>query len=203
MDTGLAPASIVDAGFSRVAQWVGTGTREPPHLVRGHLRPQPRTLVAKVASYLSMTTVFERLSAGLEELLSYAQTRNVRLSFDPEAGMLIDTMARFERLHASMNHPWLGLTLDVGHVHCLDDGDCVQHVQRWRDVLWNVHIEDMRRGVHEHLIFGDGDMDFGSVFDALRQIDYTGPIHVELPRHSHNAVETARRAYEFLTRWVK
>ena len=67
MDTGLAPASIVDAGFSRVAQWVGTGTREPPHLVRGHLRPQPRTLVAKVASYLSMTTVFERLSAALAD----------------------------------------------------------------------------------------------------------------------------------------
>ena len=151
----------------------------------------------------SQDALFDRLSAGLEELLSYARTRNVRLSFEPEPGMLIDTMAKFERLHASMNHPLLGLTLDVGHVHCLDDGDCAQHIQRWRDVLWNVHIEDMRRGLHEHLMFGDGELDFGSVFDGLRQIDYTGPIHVELPRHSHNAVETARRAYKFLAQWVK
>ena len=142
--------------------------------------------------------LFDRLSTGLEELLSYAQTRDVRLSFEPEPGMLIDTMAKFERLHTSVLHPLLGLTLDVGHVHCLDDGNYAQHVQRWRDVLWNVHIEDMKCGVHQHLMFGDGDMDFASVFDALREIDYAGPVHVELPRHSHNAVETARRAHEFL-----
>jgi L-ribulose-5-phosphate 3-epimerase UlaE len=57
----------------------------------------------------------------------------------------------------------------------------------------------MRRGVHEHLMFGEGEMNFGEVFDALRTADYRGGVFVELSRHSHDAVETARRSLAFLT----
>ncbi len=144
--------------------------------------------------------LFDRLKAGLHEVLGHAETRHVRLSFEPEPGMFIDTMAKYEKLHAAVDHPLFGLTLDVGHVHCLDDGILCEHVRRWRDVLWNVHIEDMRRGAHEHIMFGEGEMDFASVCEALREVNYRGPVHVELPRHSHNAVEVAKRAYDFLTR---
>ena len=56
----------------------------------------------------------------------------------------------------------------------------------------------MRRGVHDHLMFGEGEMDFGEVFTALKEIDYAGGVYVELSRHSHDAVETARRAFTFL-----
>ena len=69
---------------------------------------------------------------------------------------------------------------------------------RWKDRLWNVHIEDMRRGVHEHLMFGDGEMDFLPILQALKKIDYAGGVHVELSRHSHDAVNTAKRALTFL-----
>ena len=85
-------------------------------------------------------------------------------------------------------------------MHCLDDGDLRDHLRRHRSRLFNVHLEDMRRGVHEHLMFGDGEMDFESVFAVLREFDCTAPVQVELSRHSHDAVETARRAYEFLRR---
>ena len=146
--------------------------------------------------------LFERLAAGLGEVPDHAESKNVRLSFEPEPDMFVDTLSRFEQLHARIAHPLFGLTLDVGHVHCLGDGDVAEHVRRWRDVLWNVHIEDMRRGVHEHLMFGEGEMDFGAIFDALREIDYTGPVNVELPRHSHDAANTARRSFEFLRRFL-
>jgi sugar phosphate isomerase/epimerase len=72
------------------------------------------------------------------------------------------------------------------------------HIEQWKDHLWNVHIEDMRRGVHEHLMFGDGDMDFAPILQALKAIDYADGVHVELSRHSHDAVNTARRALAFL-----
>ena len=141
---------------------------------------------------------FDRLVSGVATLLDKADAVDVRLAFEPEPGMLIDTMAACQRLHESIRHNRLGLTLDVGHVHCLGDGAIADHIRRWRDVLWNVHIEDMRRGVHEHLMFGEGDLDITPALAALREIDYAGPVHVELSRHSHDAVETARRAFEFL-----
>ncbi len=146
--------------------------------------------------------LFERLATGIREVLTRAERSGVRLGFEPEPGMFIDTMERYEALAAAVDHPLLGLTLDVGHVHCLGDGDLIEHVRRWRDRLFNVHLEDMRPGVHEHLMFGEGDMDFGRVFRALKDIDYRGPVHVELSRHSHDAVSIARRSYEFLRPYV-
>ncbi len=143
-------------------------------------------------------TLFDRLVTGLRRILQHAESHDVRLSFEPEPGMFVETMAQFERLIDAVDHPLLGLTLDVGHVHCLGDGDVADHVRRWKEKLWNLHIEDMRRGEHNHLMFGEGDMDFPGVFDALGEIGYAGPVHVELSRHSHCAVEAAEKSFAFL-----
>lgn len=140
----------------------------------------------------------ERLAAGCRELCRYAADRGVRLAFEPEPGMFIDTMTRFAELRARVGHPNFGLTLDLGHLHCQGEVPITDHLRRWRDLLWNVHMEDMRRGVHEHLFFGEGEIDFGPVLRTLAEIGYAGGVHVELSRHSHDAVNTARRALAFL-----
>jgi sugar phosphate isomerase/epimerase len=142
--------------------------------------------------------LFERLVAGCRELCAYAERRRVRLAFEPEPGMFIDTMPRFAELHRRVGHPLFGLTLDLGHLHCQGETPTAPHVERWREVLWNVHLEDMRRGVHDHLMFGEGEMDFAEVLGGLRKVGYAGGVHVELSRHSHDAVETATRALAFL-----
>jgi sugar phosphate isomerase/epimerase len=139
-----------------------------------------------------------RLQKECNLICDQAAKRNVRLAFEPEPGMFIDTMVKFAKLHALVNHPNFGLTLDVGHLHCQGELPIAEHIRHWKDALWNVHIEDMRRGVHDHLMFGTGEMDFPPILAALREIDYQGGVHVELSRHSHDAVETARRAIAFL-----
>lgn len=139
-----------------------------------------------------------RLVASLRPALDYARARNVTIGFEPEPGMLIDTMDRYDKLDRLLDHPCFQLTLDVGHLHCLGEAPIAGVIRRWRQRLVNVHIEDMRRGVHEHLLFGEGEIDFVEVLAALMEIGYTGGVHVELSRHSHDAVQTARRALAFL-----
>jgi sugar phosphate isomerase/epimerase len=139
-----------------------------------------------------------RLVAGCRELCDYAAGRRVRLAFEPEPGMYLDTMAGFAALFDRVAHPAFGLTLDVGHLYCTNEDPAGPHLRRWHQCLWNVHIEDMRRGVHDHLPFGEGDVNFAEVVHSLKEIDYAGGIHVELSRHSHDAVETARRSMAFL-----
>ena len=112
--------------------------------------------------------------------------------------MLVATMAQFDALAAQL--PALKLTLDVGHVHCLEDERPEQIIERYAPVLANVHLDDHRRGVHDHLMFGEGDIDWPPVLAALRAVPADLPATVELSRHSHDAVESAQRAYEFLTR---
>jgi sugar phosphate isomerase/epimerase len=142
--------------------------------------------------------LFDRLVEGCHRLCDYAAARGVRLAFEPEPGMFIDRMERFAELHRRVAHPAFGLTLDVGHLHCQGEVPIADHLRECREVLWNIHIEDMRRGVHEHLLFGEGEIDFGPVLGTLAETGYAGGVHVELSRHSHDAVNTARRALAFL-----
>lgn len=139
-----------------------------------------------------------RLVAGLEELLDFAAQQGVMLGFEPEPGMLIDSMARYQQLLEVIDTENLRLTLDVGHLHCQGETPPEDFIRRWASRLVNVHIEDMRRGVHEHLMFGQGEIDFPPIFRALAEVGYQGGIHVELSRHSHEAPTAARRAFEFL-----
>jgi L-ribulose-5-phosphate 3-epimerase len=142
--------------------------------------------------------LMRRLADGCRRLCDHAARRGVRLAFEPEPGMFIDTMDRFDELRRRVDHPSFGLTIDVGHLHCLGETPIEDQLRKWRHLLWNIHIEDMRRGVHHHLMFGEGEIDFAPVLAALDDIGYAGGVHVELSRHSHDAVETARRALAFL-----
>jgi sugar phosphate isomerase/epimerase len=47
-------------------------------------------------------------------------------------------------------------------------------------------------------MFGDGEMNFAEVLGSLRTNGYDGGVFVELSRHSHDAVEAARKALGFL-----
>jgi len=143
------------------------------------------------------------LVRGLREVLDYAAERRVAIGFEPEPGMLIDTMARYEELLQAVDAPNFRLTLDVGHLQCQGEVPIGDSIRRFGPRLANVHVEDMRRGVHEHLMFGEGEVDFAGVLQALAAVGYQGGVHVELSRHSHQAPEAARRAFEFLNPLVE
>ena len=142
-----------------------------------------------------------RLVEGCSVVLAAAERYGVSLGFEPEPGHMVDRLVAYDRLAADLgNHPLFGLTLDVGHCLCVGDEPIAAQILRRADRMVNVHIEDMRRGLHEHLYFGEGEVDFSSVLDALRRAGYRGLVCVELSRHSHAAHRTVPGALEFLRR---
>ncbi|WP_406276095.1 sugar phosphate isomerase/epimerase [Streptomyces sp. NBC_00191] len=144
-------------------------------------------------------TAWKRLEESLTPVLEAAAGARVPLAIESEPGHLLATLADFHRLRGILGDPEpLGLTLDIGHCQCLEPAppaDCVRDAAPW---LRHVQIEDMRRGVHEHLPFGDGEIDFPPVLEALAATGYQGLTVVELPRHSHAGPELARASIEFL-----
>ena len=154
---------------------------------------------------LDFRAAMERLADGLQTVLDYAGERGVAVGFEPEPGMLIDNMDRFEQLLGRIDSPLLRLTLDVGHLHCQGETPISQYIHLWASRLVNVHIEDMRAGVHEHLMFGRGEMHFPPILEALGQIGYKGGVHVELSRHGREGPQAAAQAMEFLKSegWMK
>ncbi|MGA4838645.1 sugar phosphate isomerase/epimerase family protein [Streptomyces sp. G45] len=144
-------------------------------------------------------TAWQRLADGLASVLDAASSARIPLAVEPEPGHLLATLADFHHLRRVLDDPvLLGLTLDIGHCQCLEPeppADCVRAAAPW---LRHVQIEDMRRGVHEHLPFGDGEIDFPPVLRALADCGYQGLTVVELPRHSHAGPELAARSLDFL-----
>lgn len=139
---------------------------------------------------------WSRLVAGCAEVASYAEAREVPLGFEPEPGMLVDDLAGYLKLQAEVDA--LGLTLDIGHLRCNETLPPAECVALGAPYLVNVQIDDMRRGVHEHLEFGTGEVDFPPVLRALADAGYAGLVAVELPRHSHAAPVVAQQSIDFL-----
>lgn len=138
----------------------------------------------------------EWLVSGTGALCEAAASLGVRVAFEPEPGMWVETLARWEWLRDSVAHPALGLTLDTGHVPCTESFGVAEAIARCRADLLNVHLDDVRGAVHEHLQVGEGELDWTSIAAALE--GFEGVASVELSRHSHDAPRAARTAIERL-----
>ncbi|MBM0239178.1 sugar phosphate isomerase/epimerase [Micromonospora sp. ATA32] len=145
------------------------------------------------------TRAWHRLVAGCAAVVDAADAAGVTLGFEPEPGMLVEDIAGWRRLREALGDPArLGISLDIGHCRCLEALPVPQCVHEVAAHLVNVQIDDMRRGVHEHLEFGEGEIDFPPVLRALAEVGYRGLVAVEMPRHSHAAPDVARRSLNFL-----
>lgn len=125
------------------------------------------------------------LVEGAAALAERAGRRGVTLALEPEPGMAVHTVDGYRRLAAEV--PALRLALDVGHCLVTGDREPAAAVRETADALGSVAIEDMPRGLHEHLPFGRGDVDVPGVLGALREVGFGGLVCLELSRDSHRA----------------
>ena len=121
------------------------------------------------------------LEEGLHAVVDHAASRGVAVALEPEPGMLVETVADYLPVGG------LELALDTGHCLVTGDLDPAEAVRLHAGRLGTVALEDMRRGVHEHLPFGTGDMDVPAVLAALEDVAFTGLVCVELSRESPRA----------------
>jgi len=139
------------------------------------------------------------LVTGCLQLADHAKRKGVQLAFEPEPGMLVDDITKFEVLKKHLTSARFGLTLDIGHVFCTETTPFRQVYGKFASLVRNIHIEDVRDRKHEHLMFGEGELDFVAILKVLADNKYTGLINVELSRDSHRAPAVCRRSMEFLS----
>lgn len=125
------------------------------------------------------------LLSGIERSCATIRAEGLQPSLEPEPGMAVATVADWQRVRAALGADAPALTLDIGHLYADREPDPVGVIRAAAPFLAQVHLEDMRIGVHEHLVPGTGDVDFGSVLSALRATGYPGPVCFELSRSSH------------------
>ncbi|HVY62424.1 MAG TPA: sugar phosphate isomerase/epimerase family protein [Planctomycetota bacterium] len=146
----------------------------------------------------ALADAWKRLAEGVSALLDRAAARGgVAIGFEPEPGMFVDKLSRYDRLVELVGER-LMLTLDLGHVRCTERVSIAEAVKQYAPRIVNAHVEDIKGTQHLHLPFGEGDIDFPPALAALEAVGYRGLVHVELSRNSHDAPDQARRSIEFL-----
>ena len=123
------------------------------------------------------------LMEGVAEIVRLAEAMGVVAALEPEPGMLVETVDDWQALAI----PGLKLALDTGHCLVTGEREPAAAVAEFAPWLGTVTIEDMKRGSHIHLPFGEGDMDVPGVLRALEAIGFQKLICVELSRESHRA----------------
>jgi L-ribulose-5-phosphate 3-epimerase len=146
--------------------------------------------------------LWERLSTALVPVLDRAREQGVRLAFEPEPGMFVERPAGYLELVRRLGERGLelGLTLDVGHLLVTGDLPVGATIARLAGHLVHVHLDDVAGGVHEHRMFGTGDLDLAETLRALVECGYAGLAAVELSRDSHRGAEAAALAIDHLRR---
>lgn len=132
---------------------------------------------------------FQHLLDGIVATVERVRARGLQPALEPEPGMAVQTTADWVRVAAALGTAAPAMTLDIGHLYAVWEGEPCEVIAAHAADVVQVHLEDMRRGVHEHLPPGAGEVDFSAVLTALHDGGYRGSVCFELARSSHAAPE--------------
>lgn len=153
-----------------------------------------------IGTALDRKTAATRFAEGLARIAPLAQKFNVTLAVEPEPGLLIQTAAEYLEFKQAYfrDDSRVGMNCDIGHLFCVGE-DPAQVIRSLPGEIAHVHLEDIGANcVHQHLAPGNGSIDFRSVFNALREIDYVGWVTVELYPYETTAADVAKQAFGYL-----
>jgi sugar phosphate isomerase/epimerase len=135
---------------------------------------------------------------GLTRAALIAEEEGVKLLVEPEPNLLLENSRQFLNLIKNVHSDAIRLNFDIGHFYCVRE-DPVKMIYELSDYIEHFHLADIADNrIHNHLIPGQGAIDFQSVFKAIDKIGYKGFVTVELYPYQYNPVYAARMAYKYL-----
>lgn len=137
------------------------------------------------------------LEESLDEVLRYAAGKNVRIGMEYEPGLLVERFGELKDLIESVGCENFGANLDLGHSHVLGENPR-EVIESFSSRIFHIHIEDIRSGKHYHLPPGEGDLNFSLIFQALRDVLYSGFVTVELYTFPGDPGQVAKAAFDYL-----
>ncbi len=142
--------------------------------------------------------LFALFASTIDQVIPVAEELKVKLLIEPEPGLLLEGIDETISFLEDMDSPYLGLNFDAGHFFCVGDNPA-SLLKPYRSFIQHIHLEDIAASrEHRHLIPGRGAIDFHAFFDALKAIDYSGFVTVELYPYEETPQEAAEEAFRFL-----
>jgi sugar phosphate isomerase/epimerase len=154
---------------------------------------EPGGPVESGASWSAALRLFVEM---LKPVIAHAENEGVLLLIEPEPGLLIETVDQFLELMQHIDSPAVGMNFDIGHAYCVKD-DPATTIPRVAKHIRHFHLEDIAATrVHQHLVPGEGAIDFAATLRAIQAIGYTGWVTIELYPYIEDPDAAARTALQ-------
>ena len=135
---------------------------------------------------------------GLERVVATAEALGVMVLVEPEPDLMIETTAQFKEFIKDVKSKAIGINFDIGHFFCVGD-DPRQAFEELFQWVGHVHIEDIAPSrAHNHLIAGQGAIEFKAIFETMVRLGYSGHISLELYPYLDAPEEAGRESLEYL-----
>jgi sugar phosphate isomerase/epimerase len=164
-------------------------------LAAPHITTEPGGPLFPGQTWVSAANLFyEELMPCIE----LAERLEVPLLIEPEPGLLIERFAQYLLFVERIDSPMVGLNFDVGHAFCVGE-DPQNWIATMSKQTRHYHLEDIAATrVHQHLVPGQGAIDYAATLAAIAATGYAGWLTVELYPYVDGPDRAARDAKSFL-----
>lgn len=120
-------------------------------------------------------------------LCAYAEDLDIELAMEFEPGFVLDTTEKMLKAFEEINSPVLKVNADIGHIF-LQDPDPLAAIESCKGLIIHAHLENMKTGVHNHLVPYEGDMDLPVYIAKLREVGFDGMAAFDAYQYDYEAV---------------
>lgn len=141
----------------------------------------------------------KRFLDAMKEIGEKADEERIIVCLEAEPEKFLKTPAQVVKYIEELGEDRFKAVCDLAHAIALDKTPR-EFMGELGGLLHHVHLDDAKynQKPHKHLIPGEGDVDYGDVFDYLKENRYREWISVELNRSTEYPREAAEKAMEFL-----
>ena len=127
---------------------------------------------------------WKRSVSRIREFTALAENNGLKLAIEFEPGFIVGNTNELVKLFGEIDSDSLGCNLDLGHVFLCDEHP-MDSVKLLGKKIFHVHVENMRRGVHNHLVPEVGDMDLSLYINALKSTGFNGAMALDIYNYDY------------------
>jgi sugar phosphate isomerase/epimerase len=153
-----------------------------------------------IGTKISRQLAADRYAEGIAMILPCVKERGMIACIEPEPGLFIQSSAEYLEFKNRYfkNEDTVRMNCDVGHLFCVGE-DPAAVIRAMPEQICHVDLEDAGNArIHQHLMPGEGEIDFADLFAALRDVRYHGWATVQLYPAEAQAEAVAKQAFDYL-----
>lgn len=126
-----------------------------------------------------------RFIDGMKQAVKMAERAGIMLGVEIMDTPYLNSLTKFEVLKREIPSPYFMAYPDVGNISGWNH-DVSTELKLGRDHIVQVHLKDTLRvsgtskGKFRDLVIGEGEVDFPAIFKTLKEINYAGPMVIEM-----------------------